>query len=308
MNEHLGSGTVVRLEEPIYGGANGALNIAHDMPEEYWTEPVGLIGLALSARKPAPWCGFLGRWARVLRRCNRVLPLFSPNRSAMCRVCLCCGHGRENHRHRRTGDRMGLLFGLGLMGWLMGCVGAFAAGWRLRSTVAQGAPSPAPRGAAERQGGAPDLSPAPVRPAGRHSDPPCAPGPRGSIRFGSIGPVPPWSPPGSCPIGSRYPCGKGGAMLGRRSSSTRGARFAVCEPSSSRCWAPWEWASRGPGAVGGCLAAAGPHTLAASVGSLASLVPGSALPGALLRCSSSLSARSFLAVEGAWSVSAGSGS
>jgi rod shape-determining protein MreB len=38
MQEHLGSGTVVRLEEPIYGGANGALNIAHDMPEEYWTE------------------------------------------------------------------------------------------------------------------------------------------------------------------------------------------------------------------------------------------------------------------------------
>lgn len=38
MKEHLGSGTVVRLEEPIYGGANGALNIAHDMPEEYWTE------------------------------------------------------------------------------------------------------------------------------------------------------------------------------------------------------------------------------------------------------------------------------
>ena len=40
------------------------------------------------------------------------------------------------------GTGMGLLFGLGLMGWLMGCVGAFAAGWRLRSTVA---PSGAPR-------------------------------------------------------------------------------------------------------------------------------------------------------------------
>ena len=38
MKEPLGSDTVVRLEEPIYGGANGALNIAHDMPEEYWTE------------------------------------------------------------------------------------------------------------------------------------------------------------------------------------------------------------------------------------------------------------------------------
>ena len=40
------------------------------------------------------------------------------------------------------GTGMGLLFGLGLMGWLMGCVGAFAAGWRLRSTVVQGAPRP----------------------------------------------------------------------------------------------------------------------------------------------------------------------
>jgi rod shape-determining protein MreB len=38
MREHLGSGKVVRIEEPIYGGANGALKIAHDMPEDYWTE------------------------------------------------------------------------------------------------------------------------------------------------------------------------------------------------------------------------------------------------------------------------------
>jgi rod shape-determining protein MreB len=36
MRERLGSGRVVRIEEPIYGGANGALKIAHDMPEEYW--------------------------------------------------------------------------------------------------------------------------------------------------------------------------------------------------------------------------------------------------------------------------------
>jgi rod shape-determining protein MreB len=36
MRERLGGGRVVRIEEPIYGGANGALKIAHDMPEEYW--------------------------------------------------------------------------------------------------------------------------------------------------------------------------------------------------------------------------------------------------------------------------------
>ena len=36
MHRELGSGKVVRIEEPIYGGANGALKIAHDMPEDYW--------------------------------------------------------------------------------------------------------------------------------------------------------------------------------------------------------------------------------------------------------------------------------
>jgi rod shape-determining protein MreB and related proteins len=36
MRERLGSGRVVRIEEPIYGGCNGALKIAHDMPEEFW--------------------------------------------------------------------------------------------------------------------------------------------------------------------------------------------------------------------------------------------------------------------------------
>lgn len=36
MHEVLGGGKVIRIEEPIYGGANGALKIAHDMPEEYW--------------------------------------------------------------------------------------------------------------------------------------------------------------------------------------------------------------------------------------------------------------------------------
>lgn len=36
MHEKLGSGKVIRIEEPMYGGSNGALKIAHDMPEEYW--------------------------------------------------------------------------------------------------------------------------------------------------------------------------------------------------------------------------------------------------------------------------------
>ncbi|MAE78007.1 MAG: hypothetical protein CMJ85_14180 [Planctomycetes bacterium] len=36
MKTTLGGGTVIRIEEPIYGGANGALKIAHDMPEDFW--------------------------------------------------------------------------------------------------------------------------------------------------------------------------------------------------------------------------------------------------------------------------------
>jgi hypothetical protein len=28
----------MRIEEPVYGGANGALKIAHDMPAEYWEQ------------------------------------------------------------------------------------------------------------------------------------------------------------------------------------------------------------------------------------------------------------------------------
>jgi len=36
MHTRLGGGRVVRIEEPVYGGANGALKIAHDMPAEYW--------------------------------------------------------------------------------------------------------------------------------------------------------------------------------------------------------------------------------------------------------------------------------
>ena len=36
MKKRLGEGKVIRIEEPVFGGANGALKIAHDMPEEYW--------------------------------------------------------------------------------------------------------------------------------------------------------------------------------------------------------------------------------------------------------------------------------
>jgi len=38
MKKRLGGGKVMRIEEPVYGGANGALKIAHDMPAEYWNE------------------------------------------------------------------------------------------------------------------------------------------------------------------------------------------------------------------------------------------------------------------------------
>ena len=36
MHTRLGGGRVLRIEEPMYGGSNGALKVAHDMPEEYW--------------------------------------------------------------------------------------------------------------------------------------------------------------------------------------------------------------------------------------------------------------------------------
>jgi len=36
MELRLGSGKVMRCEEPVYGGASGALKIAHDMPAEFW--------------------------------------------------------------------------------------------------------------------------------------------------------------------------------------------------------------------------------------------------------------------------------
>jgi len=36
MHSRLGGGRVIMVEEPMYGGANGALKIAHDMPAEFW--------------------------------------------------------------------------------------------------------------------------------------------------------------------------------------------------------------------------------------------------------------------------------
>lgn len=38
MRREMGGGRVVHVEEPVYGGANGALKIAHDMPAEYWAQ------------------------------------------------------------------------------------------------------------------------------------------------------------------------------------------------------------------------------------------------------------------------------
>ncbi|HZN39828.1 MAG TPA: rod shape-determining protein [Planctomycetota bacterium] len=38
MKERLGGGKVVRIEEPVYGGANGALKVAHDMPADFWEQ------------------------------------------------------------------------------------------------------------------------------------------------------------------------------------------------------------------------------------------------------------------------------
>jgi len=36
MLRQLGGGKCMRIQEPVYGGSNGALKIAHDMPAEYW--------------------------------------------------------------------------------------------------------------------------------------------------------------------------------------------------------------------------------------------------------------------------------
>ena len=189
----------------------------------------------MSGQKPAPWRGFLLSRPRVLRCCNRVLPLFGANRSAMCRVCLCCGHGRENHRHRRTGDRNGSPLRAGPHGLADGLCGSLR-GWLETSVDGRaGHPSPAPRGAAERQGGAPDLSPAPVSPVGRHSDPREPLGRGGRFVPGRFALPAPWRHVGSCPNEARWPSGKRGARLVGRSSWTLAARVAACDPPSSPC-------------------------------------------------------------------------
>jgi rod shape-determining protein MreB len=41
MKEALGYGKVIRVEEPLYAGANGALKLCKDMPDEYWDELKG---------------------------------------------------------------------------------------------------------------------------------------------------------------------------------------------------------------------------------------------------------------------------
>ncbi len=38
MKSEMGGGKVMKIEEPIHGGSNGALKIAHDMPEDYWAK------------------------------------------------------------------------------------------------------------------------------------------------------------------------------------------------------------------------------------------------------------------------------
>jgi rod shape-determining protein MreB len=38
MKEHLGGGKVIKTEEAMYGGSNGALKIAHDMPADFWEQ------------------------------------------------------------------------------------------------------------------------------------------------------------------------------------------------------------------------------------------------------------------------------
>ena len=47
MKKSLGYGRVIQVEEPLYGGANGALKLCKDMPAEYWHE------LKSHSRKPA---------------------------------------------------------------------------------------------------------------------------------------------------------------------------------------------------------------------------------------------------------------
>jgi rod shape-determining protein MreB len=36
--QQYGGGKVTKVQEPVYAGANGALKLATDMPEEYWKQ------------------------------------------------------------------------------------------------------------------------------------------------------------------------------------------------------------------------------------------------------------------------------
>jgi rod shape-determining protein MreB len=38
MQKHLGYGRVIKVDEPVYAGANGALKLCKDMPDEYWQQ------------------------------------------------------------------------------------------------------------------------------------------------------------------------------------------------------------------------------------------------------------------------------
>jgi len=38
LKQILGYGRVIAVEEPLYAGANGALRLAKDMPDEYWDQ------------------------------------------------------------------------------------------------------------------------------------------------------------------------------------------------------------------------------------------------------------------------------
>ncbi len=40
MKEHLGYGRVSKVEEPVYAGANGALMLSKEMPEDFWNEVI----------------------------------------------------------------------------------------------------------------------------------------------------------------------------------------------------------------------------------------------------------------------------
>ncbi len=52
MQENLGYGRVVKVDEPLYGGANGALKLCKDMPEEFWHQVSKKDALASKKNTP----------------------------------------------------------------------------------------------------------------------------------------------------------------------------------------------------------------------------------------------------------------